>query len=157
MLLIYKVSMATVTKLLRTGVEWPALSEVENQMFTQEEYYWAWGVYLAGYVVFLFAWWMLTANIKWRGFRHTSRIVFAVFFLLPWFTEQGSEYLSPAWLVSGIEGAFEGGDAFWRAGKPLLLATFVTLALASLLYLFLWWRGRQPEVRHEPTFSGELD
>ncbi|VUD69014.1 hypothetical protein TDB9533_04377 [Thalassocella blandensis] len=126
-------------------------------MFTQEEYYWAWGVYLGAFVVCLFAWWMLSANIKWRAVRHISRIVLAVFFIFPWFTEQGSDYLSPAWLVSGIEGAFEGKDAFWRAGKPLLLTSLVTLVLTSLLYTLLWWRGSQPQERQEPTFTGELD
>ena len=127
-------------------------------MFTQEEYFWAWGVYLMGYVVFLFAWWMISAKIKWRAVRHVSRIVLAVFFLMPWLTEDGGEYWSPAWLVSGIEGAFEGKEAFWRAGEPLLLATGITFCIATIIYVALWWRSRQSdEQRSEPTLSAEFE
>lgn len=112
-------------------------------MFTQEEYYWAWAVYLFGVVLFMFATWMFTRPIKWRGLRYTLRALAAVLFLMPWSSESDSEFLSPAWLVSGIEGAFEGGNAFWRAGQPLIIALLITLLIFSVLFTFLWYRTRQ--------------
>lgn len=120
-------------------------------MFTQEEYLTAWAVYGGGVIVFMLAWWMLTANIKWRGLRHSSRLIMLVLVALPWPTQQGSEYLSPAWLASGIEGAFEGPGAFWRAGEPLVIALSATLGVCVVLYTFLWWRARGEQPRVEPS------
>lgn len=122
-------------------------------MFTQEEYIWAWTVYLIGASLFLLCWWLLSAKIKWRGLRHVSRIVVAVLFLTPWYTESQSEYLSPAWLASGIEGAFEGPEAFWRAGYPLLAATLGALIISSIVYTALWFKSRRPQERQEPTLD----
>ncbi|WP_086931059.1 hypothetical protein [Agarilytica rhodophyticola] len=112
-------------------------------MFTQEEYLSAWAVYLAGTAVMLIAWWFMTARIRFSETRNVLRILLAVFLLVPWYTEPTGRYLSPAWLISILEGAFQGPQAFWRAGKPLLIALLASLMLSSLLYIVLWLKSRR--------------
>lgn len=112
-------------------------------MFTQEEYIWAWGVYLLGACACMAVFWVLTQKIVWREVRDVLRIVAGVFMLVPWYSSEGSGYLSPAWIASILEGLFEGPGAFWRAGTPLIVALICALALSSVAYLFLWVRLRR--------------
>lgn len=111
-------------------------------MFTQEEYLSAWAVYTLGAVLLMAFWWFITGKIRLVEPRYLLRIVFAVFLAVPWYTKGTDGYLSPAWLISIIEGAFEGGDAFWRAGTPLVTAILVAVIASSVVYLALWFKAR---------------
>lgn len=82
------------------------------------------------------------------------RAVALVTLLLPWTSEKNSDYMSPAWLVSALEGTFDGGDAFWRAGLPLLVSLILTLLLSTLGYLLWRWKiAHSPGVTQAQTTS----
>ena len=102
----------------------------EKDMFTQEEYLWGWFYYLLGATFVMGCLWVISARIPWREPRTVTRTVFAVFLYFPWFSDNQHQYLSPAWMVSAIEFLFEGANAFWRAGLPLLLAMTLVLLLS---------------------------
>lgn len=114
-------------------------------MFTQEEYLSAWAVYLFGATVLLIAWWFMTAKIRFNESRYMLRILLAVFLLVPWYTEPNGRHLSPAWMISILEGAFQGSEAFWRAGKPLLIVLLSSLILSSVIYIALWFKSRRSQ------------
>ena len=111
-------------------------------MFTDGEYMWAWIIYLIGAAMFLAVCWVATKKIPWFEPKYLLRILCAVFLLVPWYTDSDSTYLSPAWIVSGIEGAFDGPEAFWRAGTPLLVTLAVAAVLTCLVFIGLWFRSR---------------
>lgn len=112
-------------------------------MFTQEEYMWAWFFYLLGAFMFIGVLWYLTGKIKRHEPKYLLRILTSVFLVVPWYSEAHEGYLSPAWLVSLIEGIFEGPDAFWRAGTPLIVALITALIMSCLFYILLWYRRRR--------------
>lgn len=109
-------------------------------MFTQEEYFWAWAFYLCGAFIFLSVLWFFSGKITRLEPKYLIRVVPAVFLLVPWYSEGDSGYLSPAWLISGIEGAFEGSEAFWRAGTPLIVALLSALICTFLIFVVVWIR-----------------
>ncbi len=115
-------------------------------MFTQEEYIWAWLFYLLGCALSLAVFWVMTRKIKWVEVRAVLRICATVVVLVPWYSDTEGTYLSPAWIVSLLEGIFEGPDAFWRAGTPLIVALILTLILSSGTYAFLAFRARRAQV-----------
>ncbi len=112
-------------------------------MFTQEEYLWAWFFYLLGAGLFIGVVWYFTGKIKWREPKYVLRILVSVFLVVPWYTEAHEGYLSPAWIISVIEGVFEGPEAFWRAGTPLIVALILALILSSLVSILLWYMQRR--------------
>ncbi len=115
-------------------------------MFTHEEYLWAWAIYVLGSILCLAVFWVMTAKIKWAEVRAVLRICATVVVLVPWYSDAEGSYLSPAWIVSILEGVFEGPDAFWRAGTPLLSAVIIALILSSGVYAFLAFRARRSQV-----------
>ncbi len=104
-------------------------------MFTQEEYLWGWFYYLLGASLIMACFWFLTKPIKWSEPKAVLRLVVGVFLFFPWYSDNQHQYLSPAWIVSLIEFLFEGTNAFWRAGLPLLMAVFFILLLSLGLTL----------------------
>ena len=111
-------------------------------MFNTEDYLWGWLYYLLGATMLASCWWYVTAHIKWREVRHVVRVVLITALLVPWYTDVNTTQMSPAWLVSAIEGLFEGPQAFWRAGRPLLVAVIVALLGSSVFYIVQWYRTR---------------
>ena len=61
----------------------------------------------------------------------------AALLFTPWSVAEGNPFLAPAWLIAGSEGLFDGGEYFWRAGQPLLMAIAAGAALA-LLAQIVW-------------------
>ena len=86
-------------------------------------------------------WWYLSRLIKWREIRHLSRVVVAVSLLTPWYSDVNYEYLAPAFIISTVEGITNGGQAFWRAGTPLLIALIFAVALSLGWTIFQWRRA----------------
>lgn len=107
-------------------------------MYTQGEYLYGWLLYLLG-AVFLFGcvWW---ASRNWRSdeLRQLVRLSSIVFLLVPWYASPDMDYLAPAWIIAGFEGVFDGIEAFWRAGAPLLACLGVSIAVS-----LLWHLGRR--------------
>ncbi len=114
-------------------------------MFTQQEYMWAWGAYLLGAAVCLGVFWVMTRKIPWSELRNGLRIMAAVFMLVPWYSDATGGYLAPAWIASVLEVLFDGPEAFWRAGTPLIIALVAVLLISTSVHLFLWFRNRQAE------------
>ncbi len=114
-------------------------------MLTQQEYLLAWLVYLLGSVACLAVVWVMTKNIPWSEVRGVLRIVAGVFMLVPWYISEDSAYLAPAWIASFLEGIFDGPDAFWRAGTPLVVSLVVVLCVSSGVHAYLWWRSKKAE------------
>ncbi|MFT5083207.1 MAG: hypothetical protein ACI9Y1_001247 [Lentisphaeria bacterium] len=103
-------------------------------MFSSEDYLWGWLYYLLGAAMFICCWWYVTAHIRRVEIRHMARVVFVTVLLVPWYTDSQSSQMSPAWLISAIEGVFVGSDAFWRAGRPLLVAVIASLLCSLTFY-----------------------
>lgn len=112
-------------------------------MLTQQEYLWAWLAYLLGAVACMAVFWVMTKNIPWRELRDVLRITAGVFMLVPWYSGEESAYLAPAWIASLLEGVFDGHEAFWRAGTPLMVSLVLALCLSSAAQAYLWWRAKK--------------
>lgn len=118
-------------------------------MMTESEYFNAWIYYLAGALLLSACWWYLAGKIPWREGRQLSRVLVIAALLVPWYTNTQQEYLSPAILIAIVEGLFEGDDAFWRAGTPLLVGITVALGLSLVYSLARWFIVRQLHARRE--------
>lgn len=114
-------------------------------MYTQQEYLYGWLFYLLGVAIVLLAGWMMTAPIKWKALKLTLRLSAVVIFLLPWYANDDMGYLAPAWIIAGFEGVFDGPDAFWRAGRPLLIALSGALLLAAIASLGVALKRRRAD------------
>lgn len=98
-------------------------------MYTQEEYLYGWLFYLLGVLVIMACGWWITRNISTNWVRQILRLGAFAFFTVPWYASPEMEFLAPAWIIAGFEGVFDGGEAFWRAGAPLLSAVAVACVL----------------------------
>lgn len=107
-------------------------------MFTQEQYLWGWLWYLLGVGMCMAVFWVMTHRIPWRELRYSLRVLVASIFLVPWYVGEGESYLAPAWIASALEGAFDGPDAFWRAGTPLVVSTISALILSTIVFAVLF-------------------
>jgi len=115
-------------------------------MMTETEYFYAWSYYALGAVLLVGCWWYATRRIPWLEVRYLLRVVVTVAIAMPWYTNsQQMEYYSPALLIAALETAFEGGDAFWRAGRPLLFTMSFFVALSALFFIgrrvYIWRRS----------------
>lgn len=111
-------------------------------MFTQAEYMNGWLVYGLAAIVGLGCWWYLLTTIPGRFLRLPLLGLMAGLLLMPWFSAEDSQFLAPAWLIAGSEGLFDGPDAFWRAGKPLLIALGSGLAIGVVAEVFRSLKNR---------------
>lgn len=107
-------------------------------MMTENEYLFAWFYYLLGAALLIACWWYLTRKIRWVEIRYLLRVVVGVAIVVPWYTNTQQDYLSPALLVAGLEAAFEGSEAFWRAGRPLVTAIAAAVTLSSVVFVGRW-------------------
>lgn len=112
-------------------------------MYTEQEYLYGWLIYLLGVAVIVACGWWLTAAIRFKELRQLLRLTAIVTFLVPWYADPDLEYLAPAWLIAAFEGLFESGDAFWRAGTPLLTALAVAIGVALLVQIISTFRKRE--------------
>ena len=108
-------------------------------MYTADDYFYGWVFYLVGVAIIVLCGWLLTAKIKHRDTRIVIRLIATTFFLVPWYATPDTDYLAPAWLIAGFEWVFEGTEAFWRAGAPLLTTITLVLALALIVRLSLYY------------------
>ena len=120
-------------------------------MYTADDYLYGWIFYLVGVTVMLICGWIITARIKYRDARIVLRLVAIVFFLVPWYTAPELDYLAPAWLIAGFEWVFEGSDAFWRAGGPLVTAITLVLAIALVVRLALYYSFKKSTSAHSTS------
>lgn len=114
-------------------------------MYSHQEYVMGWAAYAGACFVFLLAWWFLTRKVAFNELRQLLRLIPAVVLLVPWHADADSIYLAPAWVVAFTEGLFEGPEAFWRAGTPLLFALalmLVIVTIVKLLSFFMRERSR---------------
>ena len=91
-------------------------------MFTASEHLQGWLIYGGGAVLGLLCWWYLLIKLPIRPIRALLFGAMAGVLCMPWPTEQGGQFFAPAWLIAGSDGLFDGPEAFWRAGTPLLMA-----------------------------------
>ena len=112
-------------------------------MYTADDYFYGWLFYLIGVIIVMACGWVLTSFISHKPTRFILRLVAAVFFLVPWYASPELDFLAPAWLIAAFEAIFDGPNAFWRAGGPLLTA--ITLVLLSLLgiRLFMYFSAKR--------------
>lgn len=111
-------------------------------MFSDQEYYYAWIYYLLGAAVCIACWWLLTAKLKQAEVRSLLRTVVVVVLLTPWYTTGTSGYLSPAVVITFIEGLFDDNHTFARAGIPLLVAVTASVVLSLGYHCVRWFMRR---------------
>lgn len=133
-------------------------------MMTENEYLYAWLYYVVGAFILLGCWWYLIRKISLPQIKYTLLVLVAVIFLTPWFSDINQTYLSPALLISVVEGMFEGDDAFWRAGAPLLAAVVFAFVCCIIFFAIVWYVRRQKggyagnnDVSDSVTDNGEYD
>lgn len=114
-------------------------------MFSDQEYYYAWLFYLLGVSFCFGCWWLITRPIPWAEVRNILRLLLVVLLVTPWYTQGASGYLSPAIVVTMIEGIFDESGDFARAGVPLLVSLIIAVTLSLAFYVGrAWWRRRHP-------------
>lgn len=113
-------------------------------MYTQEEYLYGWAFYLLGVLMVMVCGWLWTARLRYGGLRMVLRSLVAVFLVAPWYASPDLDSLAPAWIIAVFEGIFEGGDAFWRAGLPLVAALSATLVLTLVVQLTIALMRKTP-------------
>ncbi|WP_053981994.1 hypothetical protein [Marinagarivorans algicola] len=119
-------------------------------MFSESEYINGWLVYGMGVIIGLWCWWYLMYKLPLKYLRPALFGAMTAMLVMPWPTSDGSAFLAPAWIIAGAEGVFEGVEAFWRAGIPMLIAVAAgTMMGVVLQILWLLVRG----VPHENTES----
>lgn len=102
-------------------------------MFSEGEYINGWLAYSAGVIVGLWCWWYLVYKLPLKYLRPALFGAMAGLLMMPFPTAEGSHFLAPAWIIAGAEGVFEGGEAFWRAGTPMLIAIAVGVVAAIVM------------------------
>lgn len=115
-------------------------------MYTHDEYFYGWLLYLAGVALMMGCGWYLTSDIRIRPLKILLRIAAAAFFLVPWYASSDLDYLAPAWLIASFEGVLGGETSFWRAGAPLLsgVALSVFIALVIMIGLHYFRKSKDP-------------
>jgi hypothetical protein len=109
-------------------------------MYTYNDYFYGWLVYVAAALILILCAWWLTSGLRWREPRQLLRLMVTVTLLLPWYTDADMKFFAPAWVMAVFEWVFE--HNFWRAGGPLLMALIAAVALAMVLQLSLRYIGR---------------
>lgn len=119
-------------------------------MYTEQEYLYGWLIYLGGALLLAICFWVLTSAIRFRALKIVLRLGAIAFFATPWFASEQAEYLAPAWVIAAFEGIFDGPEAFWRAGAPLLSVTALVMGLSAVILTILHFR-RRPTETASPT------
>lgn len=104
-------------------------------MYTQAEYLYGWLIYLLGVAIIMGCGWLWTARLRSGDLRLLLRLGVLVFLIVPWHVSPEDDSLAPAWIMAAFEGIFEGGEAFWRAGTPLLAALALVLGLTLVVQI----------------------
>lgn len=112
-------------------------------MYTEQEYLYGWLFYGAGAVLIWGAGFVLTGRIAWWRVRLVLLVALAALLAVPWYSGDDSRYLAPAWVIAGLEALFDGPEAFWRAGRPLLAGVGLAVVLTSLGLAVAWLLGRR--------------
>ena len=120
-------------------------------MFTPEEYFKAWLMYLGGVVLMMACWWYLTHFFRWRELRQLCRVVVGVVLVVPWYTDVTGSYMAPAFIIATVDALTVGPEAFWRAGTPLLIALIVAVVLS-----LAWHRWRRDAKIREDSISEQV-
>ncbi len=106
-------------------------------MFMVSEHLHGWLVYSGGAVLGLLCWWYLLIKLPVRPIRSLLFGAMVGVLCMPWPTEEGGQFFAPAWLIAGGDGLFEGPEAFWRAGTPLLMAIAGAAMIALVIQIAL--------------------
>lgn len=124
-------------------------------MMTETEYLYAWLYYAGGAFIMVVCLWFLVRKMR-APLKTTLLVVAAVMLAVPWYSDAQQTYLSPALIISLFEGFFEGPEAFWRAGMPMLVAMGVSLVLCVIGFTLAWYFRRSdpvPERNIPPSIS----
>ena len=122
---------------------------------TTENYVIAWGFYLLGGLGLFAFWCWLTESLANSSVKLVLRLLMLVMIMFPFNIGGGYEELAPGFLMLLLETVFEGPDAFFRVGTPMLTALFVTMVLATAFELFTRQRRRRQAAQAE--LDGEHD
>lgn len=127
-------------------------------MMTETEYLYAWLYYLGGAFIMVVCLWFLVRKLRSVQVKTTLLVVVAVMLTVPWYSDAQQSYLSPAFIISVYEGFFEGLEAFWRAGTPMLVGMGISLLLCVIGFTLLWYfrRSNPEEERHIPPSISDV-
>lgn len=106
-------------------------------MFSHAEYINGWLVYGLGVFIGLACWYYLIRKLPIKSIKSVLFGVMVGMLTMPWPTKQDGDSLAPAWIIAGAEGIFDGAEAFYRAGVPMLLAMLCGGVVALTVYIIL--------------------
>jgi hypothetical protein len=99
-----------------------------------EFYYYVWGLYAVGAVGLLYLGWLLLRHIKLRVFGLALMALLVALLLTPARMIPGQEDLTPALMITLLDGLSGGWSGAWNGLKYILLVYIALLALLVLGY-----------------------
>ena len=112
-------------------------------MFSAEDYFWGWIVYISGASCLIYVAWYLLKDIRFVAIRHLVLILIAVFLLTPVSAYTDDPRLAPAFFVSIYEGIVNNPDSgFQRGAAPILALMVVSLFGYLALRVIVWFVRR---------------
>jgi|GEM_PF-792037 len=120
---------------------------------TEQDYYYAWIIYLGGSLVIMLGWWQFTKVFTFSPLRHILRIAGVVLLFTPHSVEDGNTWMAPALFVAALDPLLLEEGVWQRAGQPIM-AIFV---FSMLLYIVigLLWRRRVVKQRQQKVLEQE--
>ena len=121
-------------------------------MFSAEDYFWGWIVYISGASCLIYVAWYLLKDIRFVAIRHIVLILIAVFLLKPVSAYTDDPRLEPAFFVSIYEGLVNNPDSGFQRGAAPILALMVFSLFGYLVLPVIAWFVRRLK---KPPYSGE--
>lgn len=104
------------------------------------EYTIAWFAYIVAIIGLLVVAYRLFRGIPWRYLRHFIVVTIAAILLTPAIGLE--DYWAPAWIIGSLELLFGGLESALPAGRIILIVSFASLLLYTLIHL-VFFRGRK--------------
>ena len=109
---------------------------------TGNDYYQAWGIYVAAVLVAHLLLWRLLRKLPFRGVKTVLHLCMAALLLTPAALEPGQNYWVPAIMAAAMEGLNNGMDAATARLMPILVVMLLLLCLSFGWSLYRYWRAK---------------
>ena len=108
-------------------------------MYSAEDYFWGWIVYIFGAVCLTYVVWYILRNVRIVYIRHTLIILIAALLFTPVSAYNDDQRLAPAFFVSIYEGfVIDADSGFQRGAAPILALMVFSLFGYFVLRVIIW-------------------